>query len=67
MATTNDLIKKAMIRGLAEEFKVTELFEQELSKLRRELAGRRAVSDRVYGAYCFALAYIAVGAQEDAE
>lgn len=67
MKDTNSLIKKAMIRGLAEEFKVSDLFEQELDKLRRELKGRKAVGDRVYGAYCLALAYIAVGAQEDAE
>lgn len=61
------LAQKAMIRGLVSELGIAGLFDNELDKLRRELAGRKAVGDKVYAAYCMAMAYAAIEAQEDAE
>lgn len=61
------LLQKSMIRGMAAELGITSLFDNELDKLRRELAGRKAVSDAVYAAYCMALTYASIEAQEDAE
>lgn len=61
------LAQKAMIRGIVAELGITRLFDNELDKLRRELAGRKAVGDKVYAAYCMAMAYAAIEAQEDAE
>lgn len=56
------LAQKAMLRGM-----VAELFDNELDKFRRELNGRKAVGDRVYAAYCMAMAYAAIESQELAE
>lgn len=61
------LVQKTMIRGMAAELGITGLFDNELDKLRRELAGRKAVGDKVYTAYCMAMAYAVIEAQEDAE
>lgn len=61
------LAQKAMIRGLVAELGITGLFDNELDKMRRELAGRKAVGDKVYAAYCMAMAYASIEAQEDAK
>lgn len=61
------LLQKSMIRGMAAELGITSLFDNELDKLRRELAGRKAVSGAVYAAYCMAMTYASIEAQEDVE
>lgn len=61
------LAQKAMLRGMVAELGIAELFDNELDKFRRELNGRKAVGDRVYTAYCMAMAYAAIESQELAE
>lgn len=59
--------EKIMIRGIVAELGLTTMFDNEVEKLRKELAGRKAVSPSVYTAYLMALVYAASEAQESSE